>query len=394
MPPLDVNPTGQYSIEMVLMPIRLHLMSKSCILFISNTDEKVRPVNMDYIFRSLKIFFIRKLPLWWRQFKKAMSLPVVIVLFASLIGLYHLFSYLIPITDNAFVVTNVTPIAADVSGFITNIHVHNGQAVKKNQPIFTVYQVPYELAYRQACADYEEGVNKVIVFQQQITQAQSMILATKADLDKARYELDLKKRKMVAQAISTLDIKKLTFDVQSLSNKLKALEQEIDVLNAKINQQKHTIASLQAKKENAKINLDLTVVRAPADGVIDNMYASPNTPIKIHQPVFSFIDTSNYYIQANFNETDLRNVRVGDKAYIILRMYYFDKIFHGIVVNSLWAVDRQKTASKTQLQLVSNENEWLLLPQRFPLQIQITDPDPHYPLNPGASAYVYISTRT
>ena len=133
--------------------------------------------------------------------------------------------------------------------------------------------------------------------------------------------------------------------------------------------------------------------QSPGDGVIDNLYVALNTPIRIHQPIFSFIDTSTYYIQANFNETDLRRVRVGDKATIMLRMYYFDKIFHGRVVNTLWAAERQKTAAKSQLQLVSNENEWLLLPQRLPIQIEITDPDPHYPLNPGASAYVYISTR-
>ena len=130
-----------------------------------------------------------------------------------------------------------------------------------------------------------------------------------------------------------------------------------------------------------------------AKGVIDNMYVSVNTPITIHQPVFTFIDTSNFYIQANFNETDLRNVRSGDDVYIILRMYYFDKIFHGKVANSLWAAERQKTATKSQIQLVNNENEWLLLPQRFPIQIKILDPDPNYPLNPGASAYVYVSTK-
>jgi multidrug resistance efflux pump len=190
-----------------------------------------------------------------------------------------------------------------------------------------------------------------------------------------------------------LEVKKLDYDVHTIRNKRNSLEQEVEVLQAQIEQQRHTIQSLKAKRDNAKINLDLTIVRAPSDGVIDNMYVSPNTPIKIHEPIFSFIDTANYYIQANFNETDLRNVRIGDKAFIILRMYYFDKVFHGVVVNSLWAAERQKTAPKSQIQLVRNENEWLLLPQRFPLQIKILDLDPQYPLNPGASAYVYIATK-
>ncbi len=342
---------------------------------------------------KLRQFYSDSRPKLVKFCKNNINFPVVVIGLALVIGIFHLFSYLLPFTDNAFVVTNVTPIAADVSGFITDIHVNNGQHVKKNEPIFTVYQVPYELAYQQAVADHLEGLKKIIVYQKQIDKSRALIKSIDAELGKVKYELGLKQHKSVAEAVSILEIKKLSYDVSTLSNRRASLLQEIEVFMAKIEQQKHTVASLKAKKENARINLELTVVRAPGDGVIDNMYVSPNTPIKIHEPVFSFIDTSNYYVQANFNETDLRNVRVGDKVYIILRMYYFDKIFHGRVVNSLWAAERQKTAPKSQIQLVSNENEWLLLPQRFPIQIQILDQDPNYPLNPGASAYVYIATK-
>ena len=322
-----------------------------------------------------------------------LNLPIIVIGFAVLIGIYHIFSYLIPFTDNAFVVTNVTPIAADVSGFITKINVKNGQLVKKNDPIFEVYQEPYRLAVEQASADYQQGLKKIIVLERQVDQANSQVKSIQADLDKTNYELGLKKDQSVADAIPVMEIRKLEYDVKNLSNKLESMKHEVAVLLAQIEEQKQTVASLKAKKDNAKVNFDLTTVRAPSDGVIDNMYVSLNTPIKIHEPVFSFIDTTNYYIQANLNETDLRNVRVGDKVTIILRMYYFDKIFHGEIVNTLWAVERQNTSNKSQLQKVQNENEWLLLPQRFPVQIKILDSDPNYPLNPGASAYVYISTK-
>ncbi len=333
------------------------------------------------------------MPKFLKLMKNELRLPIIVIIVAIIVAIYHIFSYLVPFTDNAFVVTNVTPVAADVSGFITNIYVKNGQAVKKNDPIFTVYQEPYRLAYQQASADYQEGLKKIIVLQKQIDKTNALIKSTEAELNKAKYELKLKQDYNVTEAISTLEIKKLSYDVETLSNRLASLHQEVEVLKAQIDQQHQTVASLKAKMDNAKINLDLTIVTAPSDGVIDNMYVSPNTPIKIHEPIFSFIDTSNYYIQANFNETDLRNVRVGDKVYIILRMYYFDKIFHGVIVNTLWAAERQTTSTKSQIQKVQNENEWLLLPQRFPVQIKILDPDPNFPLNPGSSAYVYISTK-
>ena len=146
--------------------------------------------------------------------------------------------------------------------------------------------------------------------------------------------------------------------------------------------------------DNAKVNLNLTIVKAPSDGIVDNMYISEGTPVKIRTPLFSFVDTSTWWVQANFNETDLRRVRPGDEAIVILRMYYFNKVFKGRVVNTVWAADRQTTVQRTQQQKVTNQNEWLLIPQRLPLQIEILNPDPDYPLQPGASAYVYIRAKT
>lgn len=81
--------------------------------------------------------------------KNEVSLPLFVIIIGLVIGGFHVFSYLVPFTDNAFVVTNVTPIAADVSGYITDIYVKNGQKVRKDDPLFTVYQQPYKLAYER-----------------------------------------------------------------------------------------------------------------------------------------------------------------------------------------------------------------------------------------------------
>ena len=329
----------------------------------------------------------------FKVLKNEISLPLLVIAIGILIGIFHLFSYMIPFTDNAFVVTNTTPIAADVSGYITDISVKNGQAVKKNAPLFVVYQEPYRLAYEHTKAKYEEAIENIQVIHRQTDKSQTLLKSAQFNLDKTNYELHLKNAPAVAQAVSNLEIRKLTYDAGALTNQRNSLLAQIAVEDQQIKQQQKLVKSLKAEMDNAMVNLNLTVVRAPSDGVIDNMYIAPGTPIKIHEPVFSFIDTSQWWVQANFNETDLRYVRPGDKVTIILRMYYFDKIFHGVVTNTVWAADRQETVARSQQQKINNENQWLLLPQRFPLQIKILDPDPKYPLNPGASAYVYIHTK-
>lgn len=331
----------------------------------------------------------RQSRLFWQNF----SFAKAVIILALTLGTFHVFCYLFPFTDNAFVVTNVSPVAADVSGFITKIYIKNGQNVKAGQAIFKVYQPPYALAYQKSKADFLAAKQKIRVLKQQIQKTKARFHSIEAGLNKINFELKLKKSQAVAEAVAKLEIVKLAYDAQIYRHQKNALSNEIKVLKESIKEQKLIVQSLKAKHKLDKINLDLTIVRAPKDGVIDNMYVAENTPIRIHQPVFSFIDTSNYYIQANFNETDLRNVRPGDKVYILLRMYYFNKLFRGEVVNTLWAAERQATSSRSQIQKVQNENEWLLLPQRFPIQIKILNPDPKYPLHPGASAYVYISTR-
>ena len=254
---------------------------------------------MNFDFMGIKIHklyrnFLNALTEKRRYFFHDFGFAKAALLIGIIFGTFHLFCYWLPFTDNAFIVTNVTPVAADVSGFITQLYVKNGQKVKEGQAIFKVYQPPYKWAYKQSWAEYKEARQHIIVLFKKIQRTQDLYKSVTADLNKTKYELGLKNKQLVAEAISKLEIVKLTYDVSILENKRLSLLHEIAVLQESIKEQRFRVKSLKAKRKLAKINLDLTVVRAPADGVIDNMYVSVNTPIKIHQPVFSFIDTTNY----------------------------------------------------------------------------------------------------
>lgn len=330
------------------------------------------------------------MPKIYNFYKDKFNLATVILVFAIIVALFHVFSYLIPLTDDAFVVLNTQPVAADVSGYITEIYVSNGQKVKKGAPLFKVFVEPYQLAYHQAQASYEESVAKIEVLRLDKEKNQEDLQTAMSHLEKTQYEYQLKNKKLVNRSVSRLEIQKLNYDVQALTSQVKALKKQIQSDEKKILQQQKNAAALEAEMQNAKVNLDLTTVRAGSDGVVDNMYLAIGTPIIQHQALFSLVNTDDWYVQANFEETDLRYVRPGDQVIIVMRMYYFDKIFHGVIVNNIWISDRQTVNTRTQQQVVMDSNEWLNLPQRLPLQIKILDPDPKYPLNPGASAFVYI----
>ena len=326
--------------------------------------------------------------------KSEINLPVIVLLIGIAIGLYHWFSYLVPFTNNAFITTNIMPVAADVSGFVSHVYVKNGEPVRAGAPLIEVYPVPYQLAYDYAKAKYEEAIEKIGVIQHETKKSRTLLDAANYKLKTATIRYQFKDNQAVRQAIPMLEIKELGYSFHAAEKQRDALQDQIAIEDQQIVEQQKTVLALKAAMDNAKVNLNLTIVRAPADGYADNMFLSTGTPVKIHEPLFSFVDTTQWWVQANFDETDLRRIRPGDEAIIFLRMYYFHKIFHGRIVNKIWPANRQKTADRSQQQIVQNDNEWLLLPQRLPLQIQILDPDPNYPLHPGASAYVYLKANT
>ena len=326
--------------------------------------------------------------------KSEINLPVIVLIIGLAIGVYHWFSYFVPFTNNAFVATNIMQVAADVSGFVTKVYVKNGQAVKANDPLIEVYPVPYQLAYDHAKANYEEAIEKIGVIERETKKTRDLLDAANYELETAKIRYRLKDNRAVRQAVPMLEIKELGFSLHAAEKKRDALRNQIRIEDQQIVEQNKKVLALKATMDNAEVNLNLTIVRAPSDGYVDNMFLSNGTPVKIHEPLFSFVDTTKWWIQANFDETDLRRIRPGDHAIVFLRMYYFNRIFHGKIVNNIWPANRQKTAFRSQQQIVQNDNEWLLLPQRLPLQIQILDPDPNFPFHPGASAYVYLKAHT
>ena len=325
--------------------------------------------------------------------KDKLNVPTFIILLALIIGIVNLFSYLVPLTDNAFVVTNHQSVAADVSGYISEIYVKNGQKVRQGSPLFKVYAKPYQLALSKSTASYEQALAAYQEQQQTVLKDQQALAEEQANLAKAGYEYKLKNNPSVSSSVSDLEVKQALYTAQAQTQKVKAAQTQIAIDETQLIQKHKQVEQNKAAMGSDQVNLAETVVRAGADGVVDNMFLAVGSPVSAHQALFSFVNTAEWFVQANMYETDLRKVRPGDKVIIMLRMYYLDKIFHGEITNNLWVTDRQTTVSRSQQQTISSDNEWLNLPQRVPLLIKINDPDPKFPLNPGVSAYVYIQTK-
>ena len=105
--------------------------------------------------------------------------------------------------------------------------------------------------------------------------------------------------------------------------------------------------------------------------------------------LFGFTDAAEWFVQANFKENELSVIREGTPAKIWLRQYP-EIVCRGRVEKCGWGVERRFQSPRSGLPEVRKENEWFLLPQRYPVQIRILDPLPDAQLHPGASAYVEL----
>ncbi len=328
-----------------------------------------------------------------RRLKRNITFANSVIFIGAITALIYIFSYLFPVTDNAFVVNNVRPVAALVKGYVTNVYIKNGDNVKKGQKLFTVFDKPYRYTVEQYEADLAAAKSKLNTLQktlerdEQVSQNQREIY-TRLAQDDDKYQKAYK-----INAVSLMTLQNSEQETKGAKASLAASQKQIEIDQSSIQTQKKEIASLEAKLKNAQVDLDLTTVYAENDGIIQNFFLSVGTPVNVNQPLFSFIDTSEVYFQANFNETDLRKVHKGSKVLIMPRTYFAQKIFHGVVVSDYWSANRQLTDNRSQMQNVTNENQWVLLPQRLPVQIKVLDLDDKYPLRVGTSAYVYIKTE-
>lgn len=153
--------------------------------------------------------------------------------------------------------------------------------------------------------------------------------------------------------------------------------------------QQSQVKAAEASVETAKLNLNYTSVTAPSSGMIGNLTLRPGMVVTSGVNLFAIVDRSSFWIDANFEETKLKRIRIGQSADIKLDMYP-DITFHG-TVSSISA------ANGSTFSLLPPENatgNWVKITQRFTIRIlipvnELTD---KYPLRVGASAKVVINT--
>jgi membrane fusion protein (multidrug efflux system) len=297
-------------------------------------------------------------------------------------------------TDNANVEQAKVSLSADIAGRITAVNVAENQTVKAGEVIFTIDPQPYQIALDQAnaaLATARVNVQQLKVAYGTATAALKSAQATET-IQQATFDRQQALVKQAVASSSTLDKPKL--DLQAAQNAVVTAQQQVASAIAAlggdpaIDNDKHpAVLAALAAVETAQRNLGKTQVVAPADGVISQV-SSLNVGqfLATGTTIAMLVETGGSWLEANFKETQLTDIRVGMPAEVSV------DAFPGLKLKG--KVSSIGAATGAEFSLIPAQNatgNWVKVVQRIPVRIDL-DAAASVPLRSGMSATVSVDT--
>jgi membrane fusion protein (multidrug efflux system) len=333
------------------------------------------------------------------------------------------------VTDDAYVRGDLTPLSTKVAGIVRNVKVSDFQQVHKGDLIVELEDDDFKAQVAQASAaveaakaaiennrrqrelqdsKIERALAGIDQAKAQITAAEAGIAAVQADVvrtqdERTRQESLFQTRSTTQQKVEQAVADEQRFAAQSASRKAD-LEQAKTMLRSNElaaeaerrtkavleSQDMQLIADLHAKEAAltaAQVNLGYTTIEAPADGTVGERQVRPGQLVSPGTQVIPFVDKIKW-VQANYRETQLTNMKVGDPVEIRIDAYP-GKTFRGKVIEIA-------PASGSQFALLPPDNatgNYTKVVQRIPVKIVFEDETVATSLRPGLSVIATVRTR-
>jgi multidrug resistance efflux pump len=279
---------------------------------------------------------------------------------------------LTPYTSQATVQAFVVRMAPEVAGRVIEVNVADNQRVKGGDVLFRVDPQPFELAVQQAEAKLAGVGQSIGASTAAVSSAQERLIEAKAHRDNVREQagriLQLVEKGVYAKAradTATKEIEVSEAKVREAESEVERARQELGPQGNDNPQFREALAAV----EQAKLDLIRTTVLAPSDGVITNLQLTGGEFVAVGQAALTFIDTSDAWIDANFRENSLENVKPGDPVELVLDTLP-GRIFTAKVESVGWGVSQGSIDPETGLPKINEPMGLVRTPQRFTVKIE------------------------
>jgi membrane fusion protein (multidrug efflux system) len=291
-------------------------------------------------------------------------------------------------TDNAYVNANRVEMAAQVSGPVSSLYVRDQQTVQAGELLLQIDPQPYQLAVDAAEAQLEMVNQTNSQNRAAVAAAQALVAQRTAELNNARSTeqraVELTKQKLISRQSAETTATEAATAAAAVRAAQANLEQATSALG-KAGSQNAAVRAAAAKLAQAQLDLAHTRITAPASGLIANLELRPGSMVQAGVPLFTVIGDSEYWVDANFKETELRRVQPGQPARIVVDMYP-KHAFTGEVQSLSGGAGQAFSLLPAQ----NATGNWVKVTQRVPVRVRVLDPDANYPLRIGTTATVRV----
>lgn len=339
---------------------------------------------------------------------------LILILAAILYAIWALFFNHSVSTDNAYVGAETAQVTSMVSGQVAEVLVKDTQQVKQGDVLVRIderdakiqlAQAQAELAkaqrqYKQSQANSRSLNSQVVVRNDEISSAQAQVTKVQADYDRASLELKRRNELAATGAISKEELSKAQSAVSTAKANLELAQAGLAQATSSRKAAESTFAAnealiqgvneastpdvlvAKAHVDQAQLDLERTVIRAPVDGVIARRNIQIGQRVAPGTVMMSVVPVSDLYVDANFKESQLAKVKAGQKVSLTSDLYGGDVIYHGTVQGFSGGTG----AAFALIPAQNATGNWIKVVQRLPVRISL-DPKElaEHPLRVGLS---------
>lgn len=276
-------------------------------------------------------------------------------------------------TDNAYIKADRILVAPQIGGRVVEVAVGQNQAVKQGDLLFKIDTAPLEIAVAQNEAQVARMANSASASRAQVQGADSSIAAARETLAWAQRDLarlqDLSRQQLVARKMVD-DARHVVAEARTdLASAIASQNQASAALSGKVNTpttQLPEYRSALAQLDKARLDLAHAEVRAPVDGVVGMHDLQVGEYINVGQSAMPLVATSPIWVEANFKETELAKMKIGQPATLTVDSYPGVK----------WKarVASISPASGGEFSVLPAQNatgNWVKIVQRIPVRLEI-----------------------
>ena len=329
-----------------------------------------------------------------QQRKKGLSIFILLLLLIAIGSAVYWFFFIkgFEETEDAYVSGNQVMVSSQVAGNIAKINVDNMDPVQTGDVLLELDDTNAKLSFEQAKSNLANAVRQVSQLNYTVKQLKSAVRANEITLAQAQGNLNRRVQLVKDGAIDKESFQHAKEAVELAKANLTTSQNQLSanqalLLDGPLSEQPQ-IQSAVSNLKQAWLNLERTKIRSPIKGYVARRNAQVGQAVSVGGALMAVVTTEQMWLDANFKETQLTHMRIGQPVEIHFDLYGKDKTFNGKVVG----IEMGTGSAFSLLPTQNATGNWIKVVQRVPVRIQLEPQQlAENPLRIGLSATVKVN---